>query len=192
MARKKRPSRLRPKAPSRVRRSKKKKARTRSHHYAELIGLALVAFGLFLAAVLYGGWSAGVVGGRLTSGLEELVGAAVYVIPIACVSVGGLALVRSRLVDVRPFRLGLAVTSLGLLLVLGDAHGGYLGTWLGGSVRLAARLHRRPHPRRVHAARGAALAHGRLGGRDRPALPRCRAERPPQGERAAASPSSPR
>jgi S-DNA-T family DNA segregation ATPase FtsK/SpoIIIE len=130
MARKKRPTRLRPKAPSRVRRSKKKKARTRSHHYAELIGLALVAFGVFLATVLYGGWNAGVFGGRLTSGLEELVGAAVYVIPIACVSVGGLALVRSRLFDVRPFRLGLAVTSLGLLLVLGDAHGGYLGTWL--------------------------------------------------------------
>jgi DNA segregation ATPase FtsK/SpoIIIE, S-DNA-T family len=130
MARKKRPSRLRPKTPSRVRRRKKKKSGTRSHHYAELAGLALVAFGVFLSAVLYGGWSAGVVGGRLTSGLEELVGAAVYVIPLACVSIGGLALVRSRLVDVRPFRLGLAVTSLGLLLVLGDAHGGHLGTWL--------------------------------------------------------------
>ena len=130
MARKKRPSRLRPKTPSRVRRRKKKKSGSRSHHYAELAGLALVAFGVFLAAVLYGGWSAGVVGGRLTSGLEELVGAAVYVIPLACVSVGGLALVRSRLIDVRPFRLGLAVTSLGLLLVLGDAHGGHLGTWL--------------------------------------------------------------
>ncbi|MGH3142048.1 MAG: hypothetical protein ACRDO9_02790, partial [Gaiellales bacterium] len=129
MARKKRRTRLRPKAPSRVRR-RKKKARTRSQDYAELVGLALAAFGLFLAAVLYGGWSAGVVGGRLTSGLEALVGAAVYVIPVACVSVGGLALVRSRLVDVRPFRLGLAVTSLGLLLVLGDEHGGYLGTWL--------------------------------------------------------------
>jgi S-DNA-T family DNA segregation ATPase FtsK/SpoIIIE len=129
MARKKRTSRLRPKTPSRVRR-RKKKTRTRSHHYAELIGLALVAFGVFLAAVLYGGWNAGVVGGRLASGLEALVGAAVYVIPIACVSVGGLALVRSRLVDVRPFRLGLAVASLGLLLALGDAHGGYLGKWL--------------------------------------------------------------
>jgi S-DNA-T family DNA segregation ATPase FtsK/SpoIIIE len=129
MARKKRPSKLRPKAPSRVRR-RKKKARTRSHHYAELIGLALMAFGVFLAAVLYGGWNAGVVGGRLTSGLEALVGAAVYVVPIACVGVGGLALVRSRLVDMRPFRMGVGVTSLGLLLMLGDAHGGYLGRWL--------------------------------------------------------------
>jgi S-DNA-T family DNA segregation ATPase FtsK/SpoIIIE len=129
MARKKRPSRLRPKTPSRVKR-RRKKGRQRSHHFAELIGLALVAFGLFLAAVLYAGWSAGVVGGRLTSGLEELAGAAVYIIPIACLAVGGLALVRSRLIDVRPFRLGLAVASIGLLLVLGDEHGGYLGTWL--------------------------------------------------------------
>ena len=90
-------------------------------------GSRLVAFGVFLGAVLYGGWSAGVVGGRLTDGLEALVGAAVYVLPIALCGVGALALVRSQLVDMRPFRLGLAVTSLGLLLVLGDAHGGYAG-----------------------------------------------------------------
>ena len=170
MARKKRPSKLRPKAPSRVRRSKKK-ARTRSHHYAELIGLALVAFGLFLAAVLYGGWSAGVVGGRLTSGLEELVGAAVYVLPVASIAVGALALVRSRLVDVRPFRLGLVVTSLGLLLVLGDAHGGYAGP---GSRQPSRGCSARPacsSSARSRCSRGAP-AHGRLGGGDRPALAR--------------------
>jgi S-DNA-T family DNA segregation ATPase FtsK/SpoIIIE len=142
MARKKRSSKLRPKAPSRVRRNKKRKAtRQRGHHYPELIGLALVAFGLFLAAVLYGGWSAGVVGGRLTDGLESLVGAAVYVLPVASISIGALALVRSRLVDMRPFHIGLVVTSTGLLLVLGDAHGGYAGSaleaafsWLIGST----------------------------------------------------------
>jgi DNA segregation ATPase FtsK/SpoIIIE, S-DNA-T family len=131
MARKKRPSKLRPKSPSRVRRRRKRKAGgARSHHYPELIGLGLVAFGVFLAAVLYGRWSAGVVGGEVTAWLEASVGAAVYVLPIAAVTVGGLALVRSRLVDVRPFRIGLAVTAAGLMLVLGDAHGGQLGTWL--------------------------------------------------------------
>jgi S-DNA-T family DNA segregation ATPase FtsK/SpoIIIE len=141
MARKKRTSKLRPKSPSRVRRKKKTTTRTRSHHYPELIGLALVAFGLFVAAVLYGGWSAGAVGGRLTEGLESLVGAAVYVLPVAAICVGTLALVRSELVDMRPFRIGLAVTSAGLLLVLGDAHGGYAGrgleaafAWLIGST----------------------------------------------------------
>ena len=141
MARKKRSSKLRPKSPSRVRRRKKKATRTRSHHYPELIGLALVAFGVFLAAVLYGSWSAGVVGGRLADGLESLVGAAVYVLPVAAICVGALALVRSELVDMRPFRIGLVVTSAGLLLMLGDAHGGYAGealeaafAWLIGST----------------------------------------------------------
>jgi S-DNA-T family DNA segregation ATPase FtsK/SpoIIIE len=144
MARKKRSSKLRPKLPSRVRRRKaKRKAERspRSHHYAELGGLGLAALGVFLGFVLYGGWSAGHVGGRVADGLEGLVGAAVYVLPVAFVCVGALMLVRSALVDVRPFRLGLVVASLGLLLVLGDTHGGLAGEalesmfdWLIGST----------------------------------------------------------
>ncbi|HEU0303877.1 MAG TPA: DNA translocase FtsK [Gaiellaceae bacterium] len=113
-----------------MRRRKRKASRPRSHHHPELIGLALVAFGLFLGAVLYGGWGAGVVGGKVTHWLEELVGAAVYVLPVAAVSIGGLALVRSRLADVRPFRIGLGIASVGLMLVLGDSHGGRIGSWL--------------------------------------------------------------
>ena len=79
--------------------------------YPELIGPRLVAFGIFLGAVLYAGWAPGYVGGRLTDGLESLVGAAVYVLPIAPVCLGALMLVRSELVDVRPFRIGLVVTT---------------------------------------------------------------------------------
>ncbi len=138
MARKKRSSKLRPKKPSRIR--KKRRGSGRSHHHPELIGLALVAFGAFLGFVLYGDWAAGHVGSRVTDGLSALVGDAVYLLPVGCAAVGMLMLVRSRLVDVRPFRLGLAVTSLGVLLVLGDAHGGYAGqtveaafAWLIGS-----------------------------------------------------------
>jgi DNA segregation ATPase FtsK/SpoIIIE, S-DNA-T family len=139
MARKKRPSKLRPKTPSRVRRKRRSKAR--SHHYPELTGLALVAAGVFLGLVLFGGWSAGHVGGRVADWLEALVGAGVYLVPLAAIALGTLMLVRSTLVDVRPFRLGLAVTALGVLLVLGDAHGGYAGeavegafAWLIGST----------------------------------------------------------
>jgi S-DNA-T family DNA segregation ATPase FtsK/SpoIIIE len=142
MARKKRPSKLRPRVPSRVRRRKRTKAtHARSHHHPELAGLALAGFGVFLGTLLYGDWSAGHVGGRLADGLETLVGAAVYLLPIACGVVGILMLVRSKLVDVRPFRLGLVVTALGTLLVLGNTHGGLAGEggeqafgWLIGST----------------------------------------------------------
>ena len=140
MARKKRPSKLRSKSPSRVRRRKRGNA-ARSHHYAELIGLGLIAFGLFLATVLYGGWASGHVGGRVADALESFVGSAVYVLPVSFACVGALMLVRSGLVEVRPFRLGLGVTSLGALLVLGNTHGGYAGQalefafgWLIGST----------------------------------------------------------
>jgi DNA segregation ATPase FtsK/SpoIIIE, S-DNA-T family len=139
MARKKRSTKLRPKTPSRVR--KRKRARPRSHHYPELFGLGLLAFGIFLGTVLYAGWAAGHVGSRVTDSLDAVAGAAVYLLPIALVCLGALMLARSSLVDVRPFRLGLAVTTLGVLLVLGDAHGGYAGReveaafgWLIGST----------------------------------------------------------
>ena len=43
---------------------------------------------------------------------------------------------RSDLVDVRPFRTGLAILALGLMLTLGDS-GGYLGSTLSGALGLA-------------------------------------------------------
>ena len=50
-------------------------------------------------------------------------------LPLALVIVGGLMVGRSDLVDVRPFRTGLFVFALGLLLTLGS-EGGYLGSGL--------------------------------------------------------------
>ena len=52
----------------------------------------------------------------------------VYGVPPALVALGGLMLFRSSTVDVRPFRRGLTVLGIGLLLVLGAAHGGELGS----------------------------------------------------------------
>ena len=62
---KKRP--LRPRTPSRVKkRTTKKKARARAaHEHPELIGLGLVAVGLFLASLLYLGWEGGVAGEKV-------------------------------------------------------------------------------------------------------------------------------
>jgi len=143
MARKKRVRKLRPKAPARVK--KRRRARRRlglsAHQHPELAGLGLVALGAFLGSVLYAGWNGGYVGRWLAQGLLALAGDASYAAPIALAAVGALTLARSGLVGVRPFRLGIGVAVLGLLLVLGDARGGYAGEaleralgWLIGST----------------------------------------------------------
>src|SRR3954470_21099302 len=123
--RKKRP--LRPRVPSRV---KKRTRKVRSEQHHELIGLGLLALGVFLASILYLGWSGGMVGGAIADGFTGTIGAAAYVAPIAFVVVGALMVARSRLVDVRPFRTGVIVAAFGLLAALGADHGGALGRGL--------------------------------------------------------------
>src|SRR5881275_2938259 len=114
--RKKRP--LRPRVPSRVKKGTRK-VRSEQHH--ELIGLGLLALGLFLASILYLGWSGGMVGGGIAHVFfTGAIGAAAYVAPAAFVIVGALMVARSALVDVRPFRTGLLVTTFGLLATLGS------------------------------------------------------------------------
>jgi DNA segregation ATPase FtsK/SpoIIIE, S-DNA-T family len=125
MARRRKKRAVRPRAPARVRKAKRAK-RTRGHQHPELVGLVLAALGLFLATVVYLDWSGGRVGEWLADGLEAVVGGTIYALPLALVAVGSLMLGRSDLVDVRPFRTGLAVSAFGLMLTLGD-HGGYLG-----------------------------------------------------------------
>jgi S-DNA-T family DNA segregation ATPase FtsK/SpoIIIE len=131
MARKKRPARVRPKTPSRVKkRTRRKAASAPAHQHPELIGLALLAFGLFMATVLYVGWNGGYVGKAIGDGLVAVVGGIAYVLPLACVAVGALMVGRSDLPRVGPFRTGLVVVAFGLALALGAAHGGYLGRGL--------------------------------------------------------------
>jgi S-DNA-T family DNA segregation ATPase FtsK/SpoIIIE len=125
MARKRKKRVLRPRAPARVKR-RKRAAKQRSHHHPELIGLGLTAVGLFLATLVYLGWEGGRVGAAMTDGLWALFGDASYLLPTALVIVGTLMLGRSAIVELRPFRTGLAVTALGLMLVLAG-HGGYVG-----------------------------------------------------------------
>src|SRR4051794_3826744 len=133
----KRKRKLRPKLPSRVRKTRTKRgARPRGQH-PELWGLGAVALGLYLAAVLYFGWNGGYVGGWLGDGLDRLIGDAKYVVPVALVVLGALMVTRSALVEVRPFRTGLAVLGCGLMVTLGKDQGGYLGQLLGGAVGIA-------------------------------------------------------
>ncbi len=138
MARRRRVHKTSPKTPSRVKKrrgGKKPRARAHvrhAHHYPELIGLALGAIGVFLAAVLWLGFSGGPVGDLVQAG----VGAAAYIAPLVLVPLGALMVAKSELVDVRPFRLGLGVALTGLVLTLGSGHGGALGDALESLVAL--------------------------------------------------------
>ncbi len=131
--RKKRP--LRPRVPARVKkRTRRTRTRSRSQHENELLGLALLALGLVLAAILYVGLDGGAVGSWLADVLEDVIGSAAYVLPVAFVGLGGLLLARSDLLDVRPFRLGVGVSFLGLMTVLGKDSGGFIGMAIGGTL----------------------------------------------------------
>jgi S-DNA-T family DNA segregation ATPase FtsK/SpoIIIE len=123
--------------PRAKRKRKLRPKRTHSLHHPELWGLGLVALGAFLASVLYFGWNGGFVGGALADGFRALLGGATYVLPVAFVGVGALMVVRSALVDFRPFRTGLLVVGAGLMIALGRDQGGYFGQLLGGAVGVA-------------------------------------------------------
>jgi len=131
MARKKRPHKTSPKTPSRVKKRRSTR-KARAHHRPELVGLGLVGLGVFLACVLWFGFSGGPVAHLVKSG----VGAAAYLSPLVLCPLGALIVARSALVDVRPFRLGLGVAVLGLMLTLGSGHGGLLGRGLENLVAL--------------------------------------------------------
>ena len=94
----------------------------------------MVAVGLFLATVLWFGWDGGAVGAKIADGLHGAFGGAAYGIPLVLLAVGGLMLVRSKLVDLKPFRTGLAVGAFGLMLALGRDEGGAIGGALGGGL----------------------------------------------------------
>jgi S-DNA-T family DNA segregation ATPase FtsK/SpoIIIE len=133
MPAKKRKRPLRPRTPSRVR--KRKQARRKaSHHHPELWGLGLLAVGLLLASVLWLGWDGGSAGSWVADRLRDVTGGGAYVIPVLLIGVGGLMLVRSALIDLRPFRTGLVVGVIGLMIALGRDHGGALGSGLGGGL----------------------------------------------------------
>jgi S-DNA-T family DNA segregation ATPase FtsK/SpoIIIE len=127
------PARTRkPRSPARVR--KKTTRKTRGHHHPELWGLGLVVVGLLLATVLWLGWDGGPVGSEVSGWLRDGLGAAAPLVPAALVALGGLMLVRSELVDLRPFRTGMVVGVVGLVLALGEDHGGALGGAIGGGL----------------------------------------------------------
>ncbi|HKG43161.1 MAG TPA: DNA translocase FtsK [Gaiellaceae bacterium] len=124
--------------PSRVKRRKGGGAKkAEGHQHPELIGLGLLAFGVFLGSVVWAGWNGGYVGLWIADGLAALIGGATLGLPAVLAIVGALMVARSDLVDVRPFRTGLVVLACGLMITLGKDEGGYAGTVLGGGLALA-------------------------------------------------------
>jgi S-DNA-T family DNA segregation ATPase FtsK/SpoIIIE len=113
---------LRPRKPARVKKRTQRKS-ARSHHRPELIGLGLLAAGLFLASLLYLGWDGGVGGQKVVDGLNQVIGQLSYLLPIVLVAFGLLLVTRSELLDMRPFRTGSTIVMLGLFLVLGPSAG---------------------------------------------------------------------
>src|SRR5918999_2882152 len=121
-----------PRTPARVRRKKRAK-KVRGHQHPELVGLGLTAVGLFLTTVVYFEWDGGRVGGWIADAIETVIGEGVYALPLGLAGVGVLMLTRSAIVELRPFRTGMTVTALGLMLTLGK-HGGWIGAALAGAA----------------------------------------------------------
>ncbi len=85
-------------------------------HQIDVIGLALVAIGIFLSGVAYGFWAGGSLGHGLMSGLELLIGKLAYLTPIALV-LGGARVV-ARDLDVAPATRPLRSGTICLLVAL--------------------------------------------------------------------------
>jgi S-DNA-T family DNA segregation ATPase FtsK/SpoIIIE len=127
MAPKKRPSQVRPKSPARVRKKKRaKRSRGRGNH--DLLGLGLLAIGLFLAVVTWLEGNGGIVGTTIAGWLDDLFGTARIGVPIVFLVLGALMIARASLVDVKPFRTGLVLVCGGVLMLLGAEEGGFFGT----------------------------------------------------------------
>lgn len=99
--------------------------------HMDLIGLALVAAGIFFAGLIYLDWDGGQGGSWAVDGLRSLIGAVHYVLPIGLLVSGALLVLRPMLPTVRPFRAG--GICLFFALILGFA-AGTLGFGPGGSA----------------------------------------------------------
>jgi len=99
-------------------------------HY-DLIGLGLVAAGIFFAGLIYLDWDGGQGGSWAVDGLRRLIGAVHYAIPVGLLATGALIILRPILPAVRPFRAG--GLCLFVALALGFA-AGTVGLGPGGSA----------------------------------------------------------
>ncbi len=132
MASTRKPARRRPAArkraaPARRRRAARPAFRLHQRHY-DVLGLGLVAVGVFLGSIIYGHWDGGPVGDWLATAVAWLVGEARVVAPVVFGGAGALLVMRPVLPTLRPLRAGtilLFATSLLALAGSGRPH----STW---------------------------------------------------------------
>ena len=87
-------------------------------HQVDIVGLALVAIGVFLAGVAYLGWSGGALGNGFVHGARFVFGRLGYAIPAALVAGGGLVLMRELRPPGRPLRTGVICLTAAITLAL--------------------------------------------------------------------------
>src|SRR3954451_14537557 len=86
----------------------------------DLIGLGLVAAGLFFAFLVYLGWDGGRAGSQVVEGLRWVLGAGPYLVPVALAVAGAILMLRPVLPAVRPFRSGAICVFLAVTLGLSN------------------------------------------------------------------------
>jgi len=90
-------------------------------HHIDIVGLALIAIGLFLGGVAYAHWTGGTLGDGAVRGMRFVLGDVGYVVPAALVATGGLILIRELRPPARPMRTGVIclITATTLALAAG-------------------------------------------------------------------------
>jgi S-DNA-T family DNA segregation ATPase FtsK/SpoIIIE len=87
-------------------------------HQVDIVGLALVAIGVFLAGVAYLGWSGGALGNAFVHAARFVFGRLGYAIPAVLVLGGGLVLMRELRPPGRPLRTGAICLTAAITLAL--------------------------------------------------------------------------
>jgi DNA segregation ATPase FtsK/SpoIIIE, S-DNA-T family len=122
-------------------------------HHVDIIGLALIAIGTFLAAVAYLSWSGGTLGDGAVTAMRFVLGALGYAVPAALITAGALVLARELRPPARPLRTGVLCLTAAITLALA-AH--TLGV---GPGRLQGQLFWRPA---AFESRGGIVGQGEL------------------------------
>jgi DNA segregation ATPase FtsK/SpoIIIE, S-DNA-T family len=89
-----------------------------SQRQRDVLGLGLLALGIFMGFVLYGGWNGGVAGHALAAAMGFAVGGARALAPAAMLAAGGVLLSAPLMPPAKPLRTGAICLSAAIVLAL--------------------------------------------------------------------------